>query len=170
MRNTNSPNMKQNELVSTAISIVGQANKLRQLQAPCEDVHVSYCAIFCQSDDEFHRLVAVAESIGILANNTATGPVYVVPPIETVIGALRVVKIRKPDPTRREQGDADFAIADYQAFKAANLKRKGFSLIEREHFEMLELVHKDFNVRAYFSNPPVERHPGIRETLAEQDE
>jgi hypothetical protein len=36
------------------------------------------------------------------------------------------------------------------------LSKEGFKLIEREDFEMIELMDSEFNVRAYFSNPPLD--------------
>ena len=159
--------MNHNNLESTVSAIVKQANELRLRHSLGYPARVSYCAIFCQNAEQFTSMNSQASSIGALANDTSTGPVYVVPPIETVMGPLRIVKVRKPDPTRPERGDADFAVEDYEAFKAANIGRPGFSLIERGHYEMIELMDRDFDVRAYFSHPPVEEHPGIKESLAE---
>ncbi|HTW14762.1 MAG TPA: hypothetical protein VMF51_06510 [Nocardioides sp.] len=129
--------------------------------------HISYCAIFCQDDGQYDDYVAAVAAAGTLANETATGPVYVTPGIETPAGTLRVVKVRKPDPTRPELGDADFAVDDYAAFKATFETTGQLSLIERPHFEMLELTVPGAPVRAYFSHPPVEKHPGIREVFDE---
>jgi hypothetical protein len=157
--------MSEINLESIVLAVVQQANELRLRHVPEYDAHVSYCAIFCQGDAQFKSINAAASSVGTLANDTSTGPVYVIPAIETAIGPLKILKVRKPDPTRPEKGDADFAITKYPAFKAANIGRPGFKLIEREHFEMIELVDPEFDVRAYFSHPPVEEHPGIKEIL-----
>lgn len=160
--------MAQSTLESTVAEIVSQADRLRLRHVPEYPVHVSYCAIFCQNEDQFNALNGAAIAAGSLAETTPTGPVYIVAPMQTAAGPLRIVKIRKPDPTRPERGDADFALKDYDSFKTANLARPGFKLIKREHFEMLELVDSAFDVRVYFSNPPVERHPNIKRALAAQ--
>ncbi len=85
--------------------------------------------------------------------DTSTGPLFKIAPLQTVAGPLQLLKIRKPDPTRTERGDADFTVSDYPTFKAKYLQRPGFRLIERPEMEMVELVDLTFNVRAYFSNP-----------------
>lgn len=154
------------KLKSIAEKLVKESNKLRLKHAAEFDARVSYCAIFCQSQGEYDAYCEEATRIGRLANDTPTGPVFVVPAIKTRMGPLRIVKVRKPDKTRHERGDADFALANYAAFKAQKLGRPGFKLIEREDFEMIELVDSKFNARAYFSNPPVEEHAGIKEALA----
>jgi len=69
-----------------------------------------------------------------------------------------LLKIRKPDPTRPELGDADFTVENYPEFKQRHLSKTGFSLIQkRKDFEMLELADPKFHVRAYFSNPPLDK-------------
>jgi hypothetical protein len=157
--------MSETNLESAVRTIVQRANTLRLKHASKFDAHVSYCAIFCQDDRQFDSINTAASGIGVLADDTPTGPVYVVPPIDTVVGPLRVVKVRKPDTTRPEKGDTDFGVANYAEFKAANIGRPGFKLIVRPNFEMIELMDPDFDVRAYFSHPPVEEHSGIKETL-----
>ena len=157
-------------LEETIISMVKQTNEMRLEHAPEFQARVSYCCFFCQNDEQFKSLDKSVASIGVIANNTPTGSVYIVPQIQTPAGALRIVKVRKPDPTRTELGDVDFALENYTAFKSAYLNKAGFKLIERQHFEMMELMDEKFQVRAYFSDPPVEEHPGIKEKLAENSE
>jgi hypothetical protein len=153
------------ELSSIVVGIVTAATTLKDKHTDARDARVSYCAVFCGDDTEFEELDGAAKEVGTLADSTATGPVYVTPPLSTQAGDLRVVKIRRPDETRKERGDADFAVSSYAAFKATYLEAVGFRLIERDDFEMLELVDSEFDVRAYFSHPPVEEHAGIREAL-----
>lgn len=153
-------------LKANVTSIVARATALKDLHTSAE-ASVSYSAVFTQSDDEFEALSEDAALWGSLVQVTKTGPVFVGPEIPTIAGPLRIIKIRKPDPTRPERGDADFAVADYPSFKARHLDSPGFTLIERDEFEMLELMDEAFNVRAYFSDPPVEEHSGISEALRE---
>lgn len=150
------------------VDVVQQAIELRDLHIDAFQGHVSYCCIFCQSELQYHELRTEFENAAKLAKTTETGPVFVCSPIPTAAGELRIIKIRKPDSTRTELGDADFATRDYVNFKTAHLGESGFKLIERSDFEMLELVDPDYSVRCYFSNPPVEQHPGVREALAEE--
>jgi hypothetical protein len=71
------------------------------------------------------------------------------------------LKIRKPDQTRPERGDADFAVKNYEEFKNSCLTKPGFGVIERDTFEMIELMDSSFDVRVYFSSPPVEVQLGL---------
>jgi hypothetical protein len=155
-----------NDLATQVAAIVADATALKDGHTDAATARVSYCAIFCQSQDQYAEAKAAAMQIGTVADETPTGPVFVVPEIDTFAGPLRIVKIRVPDETRKERGDADFALADYETFKKRFLGSKGFKLIERDDFEMIELVDDAFDVRAYFSHPPVEEHSGIRQTLA----
>ena len=66
-------------------------------------------------------------------------------------------KIRKPDPTRPERGDADFNLDDYEKFKNKYVGKEGFSLIERKDHEMVELMEKGSDVRVYFSHPHIDK-------------
>jgi len=155
-----------NDLLPLAKQIVAEANRMRNKHSQHFTGHVGYCAIFAQSHEEYIALDSAAKSLGKIAQDTPTGFTYLVPGIETDAGLLRILKIRKPDVTRKERGDADFSLLDYQAFKDDVIGKQGFSLIVRPKTEMIELIDSDFNVRAYFSNPPVETHDGIREALA----
>jgi hypothetical protein len=157
------------ELQQAAVDIVSTAKAMLDLHVESEEAQVSYCCVFSQTQAEFKRLVSLSLAEGSVANDTKTGPVFVVPEIGTSAGPLRVLKIRKPDSSRPERGDADFAVTGYPAFKSRYLNDLGFSLIVREEFEMIELVDPEYDVRAYFSHPPVEQHAGIREALAGSD-
>lgn len=161
--------MNKSRLINITKSIVQQSFELCKKHISDLQVHVSYCAFFSQSQEEYDELNEQVKLFGRIANDTPTGPVYVINPIETVAGQLRVLKVRRPDPTRPERGDADFAIQDYSSFKENYLKKAGFKLIVREKFEMIELMDSEFNVRAYFSNPPVEEHEGIRDIIKKCD-
>lgn len=153
------------ELVKLVRSVSAEAVLLRDkyVQSPS---NISYCCIFTQNDEEQARLDRVCSGLGNLANATPTGNVYVVPSIKTDAGELRVIKVRAPDSTRPERGDADFALADYVEHQADILELPNSKLIVRDEFEMIELIDSNFDVRVYFSHPPVELHGGIREALA----
>ncbi|NTW75876.1 MAG: hypothetical protein HGB34_03160 [Candidatus Moranbacteria bacterium] len=84
-----------------------------------------------------------------------------VQPMPTVAGPLRVLKIRIPDETRTERGDADFTVPDYPAFRKAVIGTPGFTHIPRADCEMIELMEPGADVRAYFSDPPVETQLGL---------
>lgn len=143
-----------------------QTQAMLEKHLPNLDSHISYCAIFCRDYNEFELLNSeLLGSSAVLANDTATGPVYVVNAITTPAGPLRIIKVRRPDPTRRERGDSDYAVSAYDELKASLEGVPGHNLIVRDEFEMIELIDDEFDCRVYFSNPPVEDHLGIHEAL-----
>lgn len=135
--------------------IVKKSNDLKNKHTSEKKAPVNYACIFCQNDEQYDSLVALAQEIGKVIEETPTGPLFHIQPLDTIAGKLQLLKIRKPDATRPELGDADFTVLNYPEFKNKYLPQKGFKLIVRENFEMIELVDPQFNVRAYFSNPPL---------------
>ncbi|MFA5051646.1 MAG: hypothetical protein WC544_01120 [Patescibacteria group bacterium] len=143
-------------------NIVQRGTELKNKHTTDTNAVVNYSCIFTHSDQEYQLLDTEAQSLGSEVKNTEMGKVYLLhEAIETVAGPLRIVKVRKPDPTRPEQGDADFTLADYQAFKAAHLDEPGYKLITRPDMEMIELSDPEFDVLAYFSHPTLAEVLGI---------
>ncbi|HZV75653.1 MAG TPA: hypothetical protein VFF79_18225 [Conexibacter sp.] len=130
---------------------------------------MSYVAIFCQNDDMYSTVDKLVSAAGRAANVTATGTVYVVPEVPTACGPLRIVKVRVPDTSRPERGDADFRLvsSDHAALRARIDAEDALKLIDRDTFTMIELRDPAFDVRAYFSQPPVEEHGNLPEVLKE---
>jgi hypothetical protein len=150
-----------NEFITYVQRVVEDATKLKDIYTDKKNITVGYACIFAQNNVEFEEFKTLSEQIGKIIKTTATGPVFQISPLSTVSGDLRVLKIRLPDPTRPERGDADFNIEDYTTFKNAFKDKVGFKIIHRDTFEMIELMIPDFDVRVYFSNPPVEIQLGI---------
>ncbi len=142
------------------INIVAQANILKQ-KFVSDPAPANYACIFCQSDEEYVTFINLAKQIGKIVQETKTGPLFQIETLQTIAGNLQLLKIREPDSTRPERGDADFTLSNYDEFKKIHLGQEGFKLIEREDFEMIELMEPNFNVRAYFSNPPLDIQLGI---------
>ena len=143
-------------------SIVEQAQVLKDKHTTEKDAPVNYACIFSQSDEEYEKLDQEVAKIGKVVKETKMGNVFLLEEsIETVAGPLRLVKIRKPDSSRQERGDADFTVRDYQSFKKEYLGKPGYKLIERPDMEMIELADKKFDVLAYFSNPTLSKVLGI---------
>jgi len=147
--------MQIEELKTLVQQIVSAASRLNTVHTDQPNVPVNYACIFAQSQAEYEELVNAAHHLGSVAQDTATGPVYFISPLSTDAGILRVLKIRRPDPKRLEQGDADFTVVDYDTFKKTHINKPGFSLIQRKDMEMLELIDPSFNVLAYYSHPTV---------------
>ncbi len=137
-------------------NIVKNAESLKDKYTDQKNVPVNYACIFCQSEEEQTNFLKEAHKLGAIIQETPSGPLFKIS-LDTISGKLQLLKIRKPDPTRPERGDADFTISDYPSFKEKYLNQAGFSLIQKENFEMIELYEKDNRVRVYFSFPPLDK-------------
>jgi len=140
--------------------IVRESSRLKDKYTDQKNAKVNYACVFCQSDEEYNDFLNLANQLGEVFKETRTGPLFLID-LDTESGKLKLLKIRKPDEARKERGDADFTVDDYFSFKKTHLSKSGFSLIEREDFEMIELIHPNFNVRTYFSNPPLDQQFGL---------
>jgi len=143
------------QLKSLILKIIEKCLILKDKVVGEPDAILSYVCIFAQSEDEYANMENQVALTGRIVENTPTGNVYEIPPLDTSAGTLHILKIRKPDVTRPELGDCDFELSDYAKFKQNHLEKPGFKLIERETFEMIELMEEGGDVRIYFSNPPV---------------
>lgn len=142
--------------------IVQQSCELKNQYTTEKDAQVNYAAVFSQNEREYNELYELAKQIGKVIQNTPTGDLFEIDGIDTVSGKLRLLKIRKHDATRPERGDADFTVEDYPNFRNIYLRKPGFKLVERKDFEMIKLVDPTFNVRTYFSNPPLDKQLGLK--------
>ncbi|MFA7654368.1 MAG: hypothetical protein WCX97_05055 [Candidatus Magasanikbacteria bacterium] len=153
--------MSQINIINLATDIVKKACELKNKFTDAIDAPVNYACVFSQSDDEYDELKKLTGKIGKVIEQTPSGPLYHVNPIETVSGQLKLLKIRHPDVAKPERGDADFTINNYHDFKDKYLQQERFKLIPRVNFEMIELMDSDFNIRVYFSYPPLDKQLGI---------
>lgn len=143
--------------------IVKKACELKNRHTDEKTARVNYACIFAQNQEEFEKLLFSANQLGKVIQETPTGPLFQIEPLDTIAGKLQILKIRKPDPNRIELGDADFTVEDYGKFKSIHLLTQGFKLIERPTMEMIELMEPSLDVLAYFSNPPIDEELGIRQ-------
>ena len=150
------------ELEHHVQEIVKRATELKNKHTEHKSAPVNYACIFSQSDVQYRDLINTTKKIGKIIEQTPKGPLFQISPLETVSGFLKLLKIRIPDATRPERGDADFTVSDYFRFKEKYLSQARFKLIKkREDFEMLELMDSEFDVRAYFSDPPLDKQFGV---------
>jgi len=154
--------MNIDELKQLVQEIVEKANALKNKYASEEKAPVNYACIFCQSKEQYDNFIMLTQKIGKVIKETPTGPLFQINPLDTVAGKLQLLKIRISDLTRPELGDADFTVTNYSEFKEKYLSQKKFKLIVRENFEMIELIDPQFDVRAYFSNPPLDEQLKIK--------
>ncbi len=143
-------------------SIVEKAAVLKNRHIDVKNAPVNYACIFSQSQEEYDHLIDISQKIGKVIKETSTGLLFQITPLHTVSGFLKLLKIRLPDVTRPEEGDADFTIPNFSSFKKEYLSKKDFKLIKRKNFEMVELIDSAFDVRVYFSNPPLNEQLSIK--------
>ncbi len=153
--------MNEKDLKDIAKEIVRKATILKDKYTNEKEAPVSYVAIFCQNDGEFKEFTRVVKTFSTVINETPTGVHYRIPPLNTVSGPFEILKIRIPDETRPERGDADYNVENYEEFKEKHLHLNGFKLIERPDHEMIELMESGADVRVYFSNPHVDKLLGV---------
>ena len=154
--------MELEELKNIVKDIVKNATLLKDKYTDQKEAPVSYVAIFCQNNQEFEGFTQIVKTFSKVINETPTGFHYRIPPLATVSGPFKILKIRIPDITRPERGDADYNVDNYEEFKKKHLPLKGFKLIERPDHEMVELMENGADVRVYFSNPHVDKLLGIK--------
>lgn len=137
-----------NHLVNSGVSLINK-------HASEPHLPIEFACIFSQNQKEFEELTEVIQNLGKVVQDTPTGYTYIIDePIKTQAGELKLIKIRKPDPARKERGDTDFN-TNYTEFKRKYQNKTGFELIERDSFEMLRLSDPDFDVMVCFSNIPL---------------
>ncbi len=150
--------MKSEELKQLIQDIVKQSVELKDKHTWAKDAPVNYVCIFSKNEEHYNNLISAVEEMSYIkiVDNTKMGSIFLLNPIDTIAGKLKLLKIRKSDINRKELGDADFTIDEYFKFKKDYLNKKGWNLIKREDFEMMELKDADFNILCYFSNPTLE--------------
>jgi len=148
--------MKTKDLKIRVKDIVEKATVLKDKHIDEKNTSVNYACIFSQNKKEFDELLAVAKKIGKVVKETPTGLLFHIEPLKTISGVLKLLRIRIPDHTRPELGYVDFTVSNFPKFEKKYLSKKEFKLIKKEHFVMIELMDSDFDVRAYFSNPPLD--------------
>jgi len=142
--------------------IVNKGLKLKNKFTDAKNVPVEFACIFCQSEDEYQNLDHLVGERGDAVQETSSGKVYLLDQsIQTKAGPLKLLKVRKPDPVRKERGDADFNTS-YVAFKEKYGSNPKFELIKRDTFEMLRLSDPKFDVMACFSSIPLSKDLGIK--------
>lgn len=134
-------------------NIVAKSFSLSIAHTAMSNTPVNYACIFTHEIGEYDNFIILAKELGSILKETETGPVFHITELSTVAGNLPLLKIRRPDKERPEQGDADFTIADYEKFKNGFLGKTGFSLIKRPEMEMIELIDSSYDVLAYYSSP-----------------
>ena len=144
------------DLKNKVKNIVEKAALHKDKHTDNKNILINYACIFSQHKEEYDRLIKATQKIGKVIKETPTGLLFHIEPLKTISGVLKLLKIRIPDSTRPELGDADFTVPNFLEFKKKYLSKEGFKLIKRDDFVMIELIDSKFDVRVYFSNPPLD--------------
>jgi hypothetical protein len=141
--------------------IVDKSFDLKNQFTDAKFAPVEFACIFCQSEDEYQDLDCLVGEKGGIVQGTPSGKTYLLSEaIPTKAGFLRLLKVRKPDPARKERGDADFN-TPYKELKDKYSNKPRFELIKRDSFEMLRLSDPEFDVMSCFSSIPMSKELGI---------
>lgn len=148
-------------LISIIQYIANRSAELKDKYTNEKDAPIEFVCIFCQNEKEYDKFTGEVEKLGRIIEETPTGFTYLLDtPIKTIVGPLRLAKIRKPD-FRKERGDTDFN-TNYEEFKKKYQNNPKFELVKRDTFEMLRLSDSDYNVMACFSNIPKSKDLGVK--------
>ena len=112
------------------------------------DFKISYLTIFSQSDNDFQNLRSSMQQLGEESEANNGYKYKSKSPINYLDEHIELVRIRKPDIHRKEFGCADliYKREDYEKLRTIALE-KGFDVIVRKDYEMIEL--SDFKTNAY---------------------
>jgi hypothetical protein len=147
--------MQNTNLLGVIDYLVNQSIKLKDKFTTEAYAPIEFACIFCQTPEEYKAFTLAVEKIGTVVQNTPSGLTYQLNnPINTEAGKLKLVKIRTPDPLRKERGDTDFN-TKYPEFKRKYQGKPQFELIERDNFEMLRLSDPKSDVMVCFSSIPL---------------
>ncbi len=109
------------------------------------ELPITYLTIFSHHPHEYNRFVEWASELGIKSEVNNGVRFALNEPIQTAGGAIKSVRIRKPDPYRSQIGCADVRVEDYSQFKSEEVPKyaENLRLIERPEYDMIEFF--DFN-------------------------
>lgn len=155
--------MNINDVYNLVKNIVSKSNDLKNKYTDEINAKVNYACIFCKNDEEFNNYVELLKKDNnYIIEDTYSGPLFRLHDLETVSGSLKLLKIRKYDDKHLDLGDADFTVSNYEEFKSKYINKPNFKLIRRNEYEMIELIEEKNEVRAYFSNIPLDEELGMR--------
>ena len=133
--------------------VVLEIDKLLRTCLPDNECAITYLTIFSQSEDDYLQLNKQLSKLGKkeAANNGAKYELN--RPMKVENREISLIRVRKPDVHRKEYGCADIEVTGmtYDNLKGLALE-KGWDIIQRKSFEMIELSTFDINTYAYIMN------------------
>ncbi len=151
-----SPIKTQEELLESIRYIDSQATELSN-KIIKKEYPLSSLTVFSHYADEFEQLKEILFEMGEQQAENNGPYVKLTNSLALGSGALKFLRIRKPDPYRMQVGCCDFDVPDYAEFKINYLHTKTYNLrlIERADYEMIEFFDPDFDILAYVISRPL---------------
>ena len=151
-----SPIKTEEQLIESIRYIDSQARELSN-KIIKKEYPLSSLTIFSHYTDEFEQLKEILFEMGEQQAENNGPYVKLANPLVLRGGALKFVRVRKPDPYRMQVGCCDFNIPNYDEFKSNYLKSNTnkLRLIKRVDYEMIEFFDPDFDILAYVVNKPL---------------
>src|SRR3989344_5305789 len=148
--------MNSKEVIKDIINEIVKKSKVAIKGIINEEIKIDFVDIFPKYPEERNILLTSIRKIGKQIFEKDTGEVFQLNKnIKTEFGGEDIIKIRIYDKNKLQRGAPDFLVKDYSNFKKRHLKKKGFSLIERATYEMIELNIPGSDVLIYFPNRPI---------------
>ncbi len=115
---------------------------------------MDYVDIFPTSKQERIDLNNEASTLGKVIETTSRGNTYrLYSPIQTILGIIEIIKIRKFDETRLHWlGAGDFVVADFEKFKEKYKDYQNCKYVEVENYNAIEI--KTPNTLGYVMDIP----------------
>ena len=130
--------------------VVQELHKLVESCLPGKTTFIDYLTLFAQNEKDYKSLNEELERLGS-KQETNNGIKYKLStPFQIGTETISLVRVRKPDVHRKEFGCVDlrFDSVTYDSLRSLALE-KGWDIIVRKTFEMIELSTFDTNVYAY---------------------
>ena len=130
--------------------IVLNINKLEQICYPDISFKINFLTIFSQSSSDFEDLKNLLSNFGNETEANNGFKYELKSPLKVEREEIKLIRIRKPDIHRKELGCADlsYELTDYDKLRKGAFE-KGFDIILRKGYEMIELSNFNINVYAY---------------------
>lgn len=113
---------------SIAIEIADNASRLLH-KLKVTDTNLEFISVFAQNAEEYERYLEELLNIGTLFDESTTGVfISLERPLSTSLGGISVIKVRKPNEERRDLGNANYFVNDFQSFLNKYSKTDYFSV------------------------------------------
>lgn len=111
-----------------AIEIADNASRLLH-KLKVTDTNLEFISVFAQNAEEYERYLEELLNIGTLFDESTTGVfISLERPLSTSLGGISVIKVRKPNEERRDLGNANYFVNDFQSFLNKYSKTDYFSV------------------------------------------